>query len=705
MQVRGEKGRSVWLSERSGVHKVEIRESSVEFATVSASAVVLNDRDLRTRIQAIPDTPGVGRENVKSEHVAAGSVGSDKLGGTLAGEKGGTGSEHLAPGKAIAVMHGRLAGVSRLTLPGAAGGISVDGSLMLVGGGGVDPDGKLFQGAVRRPLMDLRKGAAPSADSAWYFSSTLHWRASDRDGDLRRVAVRYSAEPKTAREILDAPDDWFEADEGGCAQVFVGEGTSESPYYPFYRDRAATLPLRRGASEPMFLVAGRSYRFERALGVSTAHPFWIGGIQAAATAGRSQTSGIQLPGEFLQLDIPPDFSGSIEYFCTQHSSMRRTFQVRGATAPVDGDPVTALSGTFDAFGQAASTARVAAEDSSGNASEVFVAKNALVQTADLVGAVHWRTGTAYIDLAPPVTKFTARLQVDFDGSEGVLFEAGATTTGLALYVHQGAVYLDYGDGSAANASGAEISFPEPAPGRHVVEFAVDTGAGATVCMDGEVMARRSVVVGGTVTGANPGGVGASLSGVRATRGSGNAYSGTIAECAVFPGTFYQFRENATIIGRGTSVPGAVFTESSLVLPGYGAASMFNGTFYPTHTLHGTSHWLQAQLPTAVVVTRYRIWAAADTVYKDAPFDWTLRGSPDGSSWFVVDARVNSPPPDTSGLGITFDTAVSTSHPHGEYVVASPGGFRYYRLNVTRTGGGTSNRSSILKVAEVELIGR
>ncbi len=106
-----------------------------------------------------------------------------------------------------------------------------------------------------------------------------------------------------------------------------------------------------------------------------------------------------------------------------------------------------------------------------------------------------------------------------------------------------------------------------------------------------------------------------------------------------------------------------------------------------------------------MVSKYRIWAAIDVDFKDAPIDWTLQGSSDGNSWAILDTRVNSEPPNTSGLGLTFDSPVTLLIPYGEYVVASPGSYTRYRLNVTKTGGGTANRTTILKVAEIELLGR
>ncbi len=163
-----------------------------------------------------------------------------------------------------------------------------------------------------------------------------------------------------------------------------------------------------------------------------------------------------------------------------------------------------------------------------------------------------------------------------------------------------------------------------------------------------------------------------------------------------------------IIGRGLIPSGASWLASSRFdnNPVYGAYSAISGTFLSTQTLHSSPfpHWYQFFLPTSVVVLEYRIWAAPDETFKDAPIDWTLQGSSDGTSWAILDTRVNSEPPNTSGLGLTSDSPVTLLIPYGEYVVATPGSYTYYRLHVTKTGGGTGNRTTVLKVGELELLG-
>ena len=63
------------------------------------------------------------------------------------------------------------------------------------------------------------------------------------------------------------------------------------------------------------------------------------------------------------------------------------------------------------------------------------------------------------------------------------------------------------------------------------------------------------------------------------------------------------------------------------------------------------------------------------------------------------------PPLSAGAGINYDTTVSLTIPYGEYEVGVQRLYRFYRLYVTKTGGGNPTRDTILKVSEIELIGR
>ena len=332
-------------------------------------------------------------------------------------------------------------------------------------------------------------------------------------------------------------------------------------------------------------------------------------------------------------------------------------------------------------------------------------------THGLIGGIRWLPNTPYTTLAGTMS-FSARFVLEgvTSASSGIIAEAGGGGRGYALYIHNGFLVQDYGTGSAVNAQGVLLSIDLNAIAlkpRFILEVRVSSLGGTTIAIDGTVYASHAISIGdNTIAGVEEGGIGSSYGiAVRANLagwtsvGQGVFTGGKIVQAIVYP-------NDRSIIGRGTVVPGSFFTQSSRVNADYGCEKAFNGTMFPTHTA-GTAytHWLQVELPTAVVVLRYRIWAAPLTSFIDAPIEWLFQGSDDGATWVTLDTRVNSMPPISAGAGINFDTLVSLAIPYGEYEVAAQRLFRFYRLYVTKTGGGNPTRDTILKVSEIELLGR
>lgn len=379
LQVRPKSGASVWIAEATGTHAVKVTQSGVYFGSASASNVVLDGDNLAASILGIGLRPGVGAGNVLGVHVApGGEIGTSKLGGILSPDKGGTGRSTHPAGLALAVASdGTLGGVSGLRP--APGGLDVQGGVSVAGTAVLGEDGTVCG----RSLLDLHRGSPPSA-SASVSGAAIAWSATDRDGDLRRVAVRYrrGGGIYTREEVRDLPDDWYAVDEGAYEAVFVAPAYSafSPPYYDFFKDKAGLMP--RSAFR---LRSGGKYRFERAAGAGDAHPFWIGdsasadfsGFPIEATPGRGRAAGGLIgtgSNEFIQFSIPRSFSGNIYYFCTVHSSMRAAFRLDPASLEPRGDPVASLSGFFDASDRlAGDLAFVVAEDAAGNLSDPAVA--------------------------------------------------------------------------------------------------------------------------------------------------------------------------------------------------------------------------------------------------------------------------------------------------------------------------------------------
>ena len=160
----------------------------------------------------------------------------------------------------------------------------------------------------------------------------------------------------------------------------------------------------------------------------------------------------------------------------------------------------------------------------------------------------------------------------------------------------------------------------------------------------------------------------------------------------------------TIIGRGVTIPGAIFTEKSNYGGIRGTARAFNGSYSETHSVPNgaisvnNSQWLQVQFPYNVTVKRYRMWSSAGSVNTtDRPVDWTLQGSTDGSTWTILDTRTNSTLPYRSTNPV--DNIVALSESHGTFYINTPRPYTYYRLDVTKT----VNRADVLKIAEIEFL--
>ncbi|GAA0799262.1 GH92 family glycosyl hydrolase [Spirilliplanes yamanashiensis] len=83
-------------------------------------------------------------------------------------------------------------------------------------------------------------------------------------------------------------------------------------------------------------------------------------------------------------------------------------------------------------------------------------------------------------------------------------------------------------------------------------------------------------------------------------------------------------------------------------------------------------WAQYTLREPVTVVRYALTSANDAPSRD-PKDWTLRGSTDGTTWVDVDRQ--------TGQAFTERFQLRT------FDVATPGAYRYYRLDITAHGSG------------------
>ena len=93
-------------------------------------------------------------------------------------------------------------------------------------------------------------------------------------------------------------------------------------------------------------------------------------------------------------------------------------------------------------------------------------------------------------------------------------------------------------------------------------------------------------------------------------------------------------------------------------------------------------WLQYDFGAgnAQTIKRYTVTSANDVPARD-PKDWQFQGSNDGSTWTTLDTKSNQ------SFGTRFEAL--------SYSIASPGAYRYYRLNVTANNGDGSTQLSEL----------
>ncbi len=105
--------------------------------------------------------------------------------------------------------------------------------------------------------------------------------------------------------------------------------------------------------------------------------------------------------------------------------------------------------------------------------------------------------------------------------------------------------------------------------------------------------------------------------------------------------------------------------------GEGVSSLIDNNSQ-TKWLHQlNTSWVQADLGADTIIASYTLTSANDEAPRD-PRNWTLQGSQDGSSWVDLDTR----------SGVSFSSRFDTQ----TFTVASPGSYRYYRLEITANAG-------------------
>jgi hypothetical protein len=180
---------------------------------------------------------------------------------------------------------------------------------------------------------------------------------------------------------------------------------------------------------------------------------------------------------------------------------------------------------------------------------------------------------------------------------------------------------------------------------------------------------------------------ATTSGGPYTTIASNVTGGSYVDTSVTNGTTYYYTVTATnAAGTSTNSPedsatpvrplvnvatGGVATDSRNNPTNAGYAFDQNSTtewFYS-----GVMGWLQYDLGHTETVQRYTVTSSFDKIGRD-PKDWQFQGSNDGTNWTTLDTQ--------SGQ------AFANRFQQNSYTVATPGAYRYYRLNITSNNGDT-----------------
>ncbi|WP_308121243.1 ThuA domain-containing protein [Paractinoplanes bogorensis] len=121
----------------------------------------------------------------------------------------------------------------------------------------------------------------------------------------------------------------------------------------------------------------------------------------------------------------------------------------------------------------------------------------------------------------------------------------------------------------------------------------------------------------------------------------------------------------------TAHPVAAVTASGENPPTETAVKLNDGDPNTKWLVRTPTGWVRYELATAARITGYALTSANDSSGRD-PKNWALQGSADGSSWTDVDTRSNQ----------TFPERFQTRR----FDVATPGDYKFYRLNITANSG-------------------
>jgi hypothetical protein len=153
----------------------------------------------------------------------------------------------------------------------------------------------------------------------------------------------------------------------------------------------------------------------------------------------------------------------------------------------------------------------------------------------------WSNAQVHYDTIKSATTVSVRVDATISGTDsGILMESGASTYGLVLYVYNGVLYFQCGDGSdyGVASNRAEISYTLPVGQfNYIVEWSADTSSNAVLYVNGVIVGSQTFN-NDFLAGSDRGTVGRMAGAVSVNRGgwtsSGSGiYTNTITKCDIF----------------------------------------------------------------------------------------------------------------------------------------------------------------------------
>jgi len=129
-------------------------------------------------------------------------------------------------------------------------------------------------------------------------------------------------------------------------------------------------------------------------------------------------------------------------------------------------------------------------------------------TESLADGVVWTAGRSYQTLGMKRSAAGRAVVTVTDTTKGVIMEAGANGSGLALYVHRGLLYFQCGRGRTFGEDGQSLVKAPIKPGRRQIEWSADRAKNRVVlCLDGEIAGESNRPIHSSLAGNDPGGIG------------------------------------------------------------------------------------------------------------------------------------------------------------------------------------------------------